>query len=102
MDVSVDVTNTGDRAGDEVVQLYARYPESQVSRPHKQLRGFQRVTIAPGETRTVTMHLDAADLAYWSPEEHAWVVEPGRVELMVGQSSADADLTLRRTITVER
>jgi len=102
VDVSVDVTNTGERTGDEVVQLYARYLESRVSRPNKQLRGFQRVTIAPGATQTVTLHLTAADLAYWSSEDHEWVVEPGRVELMVGQSSADADLSLRRTITVER
>jgi len=99
IDVSVDVTNSGARAGDEVVQLYVRYPESKVARPLKQLRGFVRVTIAPGETRTITLRLGGADLAYWSPERHAWITEPGRVELMVGPSSADADLELRRTIT---
>ncbi len=57
IDVSVDVTNTGARAGDEVVQLYVRYPESKVDRPLKQLRGFQRVALAPGETRTVALRL---------------------------------------------
>ena len=98
--VSVDVTNTGSRAGDEVVQLYVRYPESKVTRPLKQLRGFQRVSLAPGETRAVALRLAAEDLAYWSPERHAWVTEPGRVELMVGSSSADADLKLRRMIAV--
>jgi beta-glucosidase len=98
--VSVDVTNTGSRAGEEVVQLYVRYPESKVVRPLKQLRGFQRVSLAPGETRAVALQLAAEDLAYWSAESHAWVVEPGRVELMVGPSSADADLELRRTIAV--
>jgi beta-glucosidase len=98
--VSVDVTNTGARAGDEVVQLYARHPGSRVERPLKQLRGFQRLTLRPGETRTVTMRLTAADLAYWDSGRHAWVVEPGRVELMVGPSSADADLKLRRTLVV--
>ena len=100
IDVSVDVTNTGARAGDEVVQLYVRYPESKVPRPLKQLRGFQRVEIASGATRTVTLKLAAEDLAYWSPEKHAWVVEPGRVELQVGPSSADADLKLRTTVAV--
>jgi beta-glucosidase len=100
IDVSVDLTNTGSRAGDEVVQLYVRYPESKVERPLKQLRGFQRTTLAPGETRTATIRLAAADLAYWDVARHAWTVEPGRVELMVGPSSADADLNLRRAVTV--
>ena len=65
--MSVDVTNKGARAGDEVVQLYVRYPESKVPRPQKQLRGFQRVEIASGATRTVTFDLTAEDLAYWTP-----------------------------------
>jgi beta-glucosidase len=98
--LSVDVTNSGARAGDEVVQLYVRYPESKVERPHKQLRGFQRVSLAPGETRAVELRLAAEDLAYWSTERHAWAVEPGRVELLVGASSADADLKLRRMMAV--
>ena len=98
--VSVDVTNSGSRAGDEVVQLYVRYPESKVVRPFKQLRGFQRVALAPGETRAVALPLAAADVAYWSAERHTWVVEPGRVELMVGPSSADADLKLRRMLAI--
>ena len=97
--VSVDVTNSGARAGDEVVQLYVRYPESKVERPRKQLRGFARVSLAPGETRAVGLRLTAEDLAYWSVERHAWVVERGRVELLVGPSSADADLKLRLMIT---
>jgi beta-glucosidase len=98
--VDVDVANTGSRSGDEIVQLYVRYPESKVERPLKQLRGFQRVTLAAGETKTVTLRLTGADLAYWSTAKRAWVVEPGRVEVMVGRSSADADLKLRRTIAV--
>jgi beta-glucosidase len=102
IDVSVDVTNTGARAGDEVVQLYVRYPESRVERPGKQLRGFRRASVAPGETRTVVLRLAAADLAYWDVARHAWTVEPGRVELMVGSSSADADLSLRRSVAVTR
>jgi beta-glucosidase len=102
LDVSLDVTNTGARAGDDVVQLYVRYPESKVDRPLKQLRAFERITLTPGETRTVTLHLAAADLAYWDSKRPAWVVEPGGVELMVGPSSADSDLKLRRTVTVSR
>jgi beta-glucosidase len=102
VDVSVDVANTGARAGDEVVQLYVRYPDSKVERPLKQLRAFQRVRLAAGETRPVTLRLAAADLAYWDVARRAWTLEPGRVELMVGPSSADADLKLRRAIAVGR
>ncbi len=100
IEVSVDVTNTGSRQGDEVVQLYARYPESKVARPRKQLRGFERVTLAPGETRTVRFRLAAADLAYWEPSRLAWTVERGGVELLAGRSSADADLGLRARVAV--
>ena len=99
IDVSVDVTNTGSRAGDEVVQLYVRHPESRVDRPLKQLRGFQRIALPPGGTRTVALRLPAADLAYWDVARHAWTVEPGRVELMVGPSSADAG-SLKQRLTV--
>ncbi len=101
VDVTADVTNTGPRAGDEVAQLYVRYPDSKVERPLKQLRGFQRITLAPGETNAVAFRLAAVDLAYWDVGRHAWTVEPGRVELMVGASSADANLKLRRAVAVE-
>lgn len=97
---TVDLKNTGSREGDEVVQLYVRYPESKVGRPKKQLRAFQRVTVAPGQTKPVSLALSAADLAYWSAEQHAWVVEPGRVELLVGNSSADTALKLKTTVDV--
>jgi beta-glucosidase len=100
IDVSVDVTNTGTRAGDEVVQLYVRYPDSKVERPLKQLRGFRRVSLAAGESRTISLRLAAADLAYWDPARHAWTVEPGRVELLLGPSSADTDLKLKQVVTV--
>ncbi len=101
VDVSVDVANAGQREGDEVVQLYVRYPESKVDRPRKQLRGFARVSVPPGARKTVTLRLAASDLAYWDKPRQAWVVEPGRVEMMVGPSSADADLGLRKTISVQ-
>lgn len=98
--VSVDVKNTGDRLGDEVVQVYAHFPKSKVERPAKQLKGFKRMTVDAGETQTANIAIDAADLAYWNVEEHCWTVETGPVELLVGNSSADADLMLSTTTTI--
>lgn len=101
LEVSVEIANTGTRAGDEVVQLYVRHPQSKVERAAKQLKGFQRVTVGPGKTGTATITVRAADLAYWDTATHAWVVEPGPVELLVGTSSRDSDLLLRQTITIQ-
>ena len=98
LSVSVAVTNTGKRVGDEVVQLYARYPQSRVARPQRDLRGFRRVTLQPGETRTVTFPLAGQALAYWDPDADHWVVENGPVVVEVGTSSAD--IRLEKTITV--
>jgi beta-glucosidase len=92
---SVDVKNTGDRAGDEVVQWYVRHLDSKVSRPIKELRGFQRVALQPGETKTVTVPLTAKSLAYWDTAKHSFVVEEGPVEIQVGSSSADIRLKTR-------
>src|SRR5439155_19176920 len=96
--VSVAVTNTGSRAGDEVVQLYVRYPQSRVARPQRDLRGFRRLTLQPGETRTVTFPLYGRALADWDPDAHRWVVETGPVVLEVGASSAD--IRLEKTVRV--
>src|SRR5215831_16311032 len=96
--VRVDVTNTGKRAGDEVVQLYARHVGSKVDRPNKALRGFRRVSLAPGQTKTVALRLPAQSLAYWNPDTHSWTLEPDRVELQIGASSSDIRLT--KTIAV--
>lgn len=98
--LAVDVRNTGQRDGDEVVQLYVRHPGSKVPRPLKQLRGFQRVTVPAGQVKTVNLTLAARDLAYWSPEQHAWVIEPGEVELMIGNGSTDDALPLRQFVRV--
>ena len=98
--VSVDVANTGTRDGDEVVQVYARFVGSPVERPAKKLVGFARVTIPAGQTRRVDIPVRGADLAYWDAGRHAWALERARVELMVGNSSSDAALTLRTAITV--
>lgn len=96
--VSVDLTNSGARAGDEVVQLYVRYPHSAVSRPRRDLRGFRRVSLEPGKTRTVTFSLPASALRYWDPDRHGWAVENGPVVVEIGASSAD--IRLERTVTV--
>lgn len=101
VEIEVDVTNTGKRAGDEIVQLYVRRPSSQVSRPTKALRGFRRVHLEPGKTATVMLKLDASDLSHWDTESGAWAVEPGPLEIAIGRSSRDADLRLRRTITLQ-
>ena len=78
VNVSLDLTNTGHRDGAEVVQLYVRYPDSKVPRPLKQLRGFQRVWLREGQGGRVVLPLTARDLSYWSPQDHTWVLEPGR------------------------
>jgi len=90
--VSVDVSNTGSRAGDDVVQLYVSHPGSKVERPAKELEGFQRVSLAAGETKTVEIPLKAASVAYWDDKRGALEVESERVKLIVGESSADSKL----------
>ena len=98
MDLSVDVKNTGARAGEEVVQVYASYEQSRVARPIKQLVGFRRVAIAAGETKAVVVPIEAQRIAYWDTARHAFVVEAGRVRVFVGASSAD----IRQQATIER
>ncbi len=96
--VRVDVTNSGKRAGDEVVQLYVQHLGSTVERPIRELKGYKRVALKPGETRTVELPLAAASLAYWDSGGHHWVVEPEAVRIQVGASSAD--IRLEKPITV--
>lgn len=86
--VSVEVTNTGDRAGTEVVQLYVRDEVASVTRPVQELKGFERIKLRPGETATTTFTLRPTDLQFWGPDD-AWTVEPGWFTVMVGGSSAD-------------
>src|SRR6266513_595787 len=90
--VSVDVTNTGTRAGDEVAQLYIRDAVSLATRPVKELRGFRRVTLQPGETRTITFEIGPDQLAYHDAGMKR-VVEPGRFDVMVGGNSVDVHST---------
>jgi len=100
MTVSLEVKNTGDRAGEEVVQLYARHLGSKVPGPIEELRGFKRVALQPGERQTVEMLLTAKSLAYWDKDRHAYVLEGGRIELLAGSSSAN--IRLKKTITVDK
>jgi beta-glucosidase len=93
LQVSVDVTNTGSYAGDEVVQLYVKHPRSKVERPIEELKGFQRVTLEPNQTKTVEIPLKASTLAYWDEKPAAFKVEAEPVDLMIGGSSSDIKLT---------
>jgi len=96
--ISVDVKNIGKRAGDEVVQLYVKH-QSKVERPQKQLVGFKRISLDPGQSRTVNITLLAKTLAYWDTGKKGFVVEKEPVQLMVGSSSDD--IRLNKTIDVK-
>ncbi|MFD9442231.1 glycoside hydrolase family 3 C-terminal domain-containing protein [Streptomyces sp. NPDC060006] len=85
----IAVTNTGRRAGDEVVQLYTHQRVSRDKQPLKQLEAFQRVSLKPGETRTVRLKLREKDLAHWDVTRSRWVVESGTYDVLVGASSGD-------------
>jgi beta-glucosidase len=86
--VSVEVENTGRRAGDEVVQLYIRDLVATMTRPVKELKGFQRVTLQPGEKRRVEFVLGPEHLGFWN-REMRYVVEPGEFQVMAGANSVD-------------
>ncbi len=93
---TVDVKNTGDRAGDDVVQLYIHDPVASISQPIRRLRGFQRVALDPGQTKTVSFRLDASDVGFYD-NSGRFVVEPGRIDVYAGDSST-ADLTQSFTV----
>lgn len=102
VEISIDVTNTGARAGDEVVQLYTHQYALGITRPVKELRGFKRVTLEPGQTASITFALPVDLLAFYD-RDYRYVVTPGAVDIMVGASSQDvaasATLTLTGAIT---
>jgi beta-glucosidase len=99
--VSLDVRNTGSRAGDEVVQMYVTHLHSKVERPIEELKGFKRIALEPGETKTVTLPLKASALAYWNSAKGAFEVEPDQVNVTVGTSSADIKLQQAVSISAE-
>ena len=96
--VTLTVTNTGKRAGAEIVQLYVAKPGAEVFRPAQELKGFAKVQLQPGESKTVTIPLDDKAFRYWNVKTNAWEVEGGSYQLRVGASSVDIRLTADITV----
>jgi beta-glucosidase len=94
--VSVDVTNTGDVIGKEIVQVYVHDQKSNLVRPPKELKGFAKVELRPGETKTVSIGLDFRAFAYYHPRYHQWITEGGDFDILIGASSVD----IRHSLTV--
>jgi beta-glucosidase len=86
-EVAIDVTNTGTIAGDEVAQVYIHQRAGSASRPVRQLEGFKRVALGPGETQTLKFSLGKDELQYFNPQTKAWVVEPGVFDVWAGEDS---------------
>jgi beta-glucosidase len=97
--VTFDVTNTGSVAGAEVAQLYVSDPSAKVGRPERELKGFEKIRLAPGERKQVTIDLDARAFSYWDSAAHKWTIDPGKFVIRVGDASdhtpLDAELTLK-------
>jgi beta-glucosidase len=93
--VSVDVTNTGSRAGDDVVQLYVKHLGSKVAFPREALKGFERVSVQPNETKTVQIPLNASTLAWWDEKLPGFEVEAEPIEVMIGNSSSDIQMNTK-------
>jgi beta-glucosidase len=96
--VSFDVTNSGGTEGAEVAQLYVSDPSAKAKRPERELKGFEKVRLNPGETKHVTLSLDARAFSYWDEAKHGWTIDPGKFVILVGDSSEStplhADLTI--------
>lgn len=97
--VTLTVTNTGDRAGSEIVQVYVSLPGGQIFRPAQELKGFTKVALQPGESKVVTIPLDDKAFRYWNVQTNRWEIEGGDYEIRVGASSAD--IRLVATVAVE-
>jgi beta-glucosidase len=97
VDVSVDVANTGSVAGDEVVQLYVHQRSGRDSRPIRELKGFRRIGLEPGETKTVTFTLGPDELRYWSTSAGQWVQDAAAFDVWAG---TDSTATLHGELTV--
>jgi len=97
--VGFDVTNTGSTEGAEVAQLYISDPSAKAQRPERELKGFEKVNLAPGETKHITIPLDARSFSYWDETKHNWTIDPGKFVILVGDSSENtplhADLTIQ-------
>lgn len=95
--VTFNLKNAGDMEADEVVQLYVRRKDSKVERPLKELEAFDRIALKAGETKKVTLEFPASELAHWDTDTNDWVLEPGKIEILVGSASDD----IRQTIETE-
>ena len=98
LEVTLEVRNIGDRKGKEVVQLYVHPEQSRLQRPEQELKGFQKVELAPGESTLVSLTLSPRDFSYYDPEAAQWLVERGRIEIRVGASSRD--IRQRAVVTI--
>lgn len=87
--VTVPVTNTGKAAGKEIVQLYIQDEKSSLPRPVKELKGFRKVSLAPGETKDVSFTITPGELKFFDDAKHEWIAEPGKFKALIGASSAD-------------
>jgi beta-glucosidase len=96
--VECDITNSGSRAGAEVAQLYVQPGHPAVERPEQELKGFVKVALAPGETKTVRIGLNARSFAYYEAEKHVWAVDAGDYGILVGSSSRDIRLHATHSI----
>ena len=96
--VSFDVTNSGNKEGAEVAQLYVSDPSAKVERPERELKGFLKVRLAPGETKHVTLSLDARAFSYWDESAHKWAIDPGKFVIHVGDSSENTPLSAEITL----
>ena len=99
VEVNVDITNVGPRAGDEVAQLYVHQVKCSVVRAAEELRGFQRVSLQPGEKKTITLQVPAQKLAFYDETVHKFVVEPGTFDIMIGSASDDIRLNDQIQVT---
>ncbi|HYQ18193.1 MAG TPA: glycoside hydrolase family 3 C-terminal domain-containing protein [Polyangiaceae bacterium] len=100
VDVKVDIKNSGDKAGTEVVQVYVSFPTTTARRSKKELKGFARITLAAGETKRLTIPVRVKDLDYYDMTKNAWVIDSGSYKFMVGPNANDESLTLMDTVNV--
>ena len=101
MTFNVDVTNTGNRVGVDVVQLYITDMKCSVDRPVKELKAFQKVTLKPGETQTITLKTDMRALSFWDEETNDWKAEPGDFMVLAGDASDNLPCKVKVTL-IER
>jgi beta-glucosidase len=91
-EITMRVKNTGSAAGDEVIQLYIQDTKSTIDRPVKELKGFTRVRLQPGESKNISLKLDTAAFSFYDVKRKSWIVEKGRFKIMLGSSSRDIRL----------